>query len=88
MDIFRKTRLSDVSFSSLYSLYKSIMNEGVLLLCLHQAIPLCPDVLEEGKHIHIPSCDNLLQYGMNNYVAPSAANTSTENIATMRYSVQ
>ena len=55
VDVFWKARFSDVSFSSFYSFYESIMNEGILLLCLNQAIPLCSDVLKKGKHIHIPS---------------------------------
>ena len=88
VDVFWKTRFSDVGFSSFNCFYESVMNEGILLLCLNQSIPLCSDVLKEGKHIHIPSCDNLLQHGVNNNVTPSATNTSTKDISTIRNLVQ
>ena len=43
VDVLGKTRLGNVSLTSLYGLDKSVVDEHVLLLSLHQAVTLLPD---------------------------------------------
>ena len=78
VDVFWKTRFSDMCFPSLNGLHQGIMNEQVLLLCLNQVIPLSPDVEQVRKDIHISAGDDLLQHGMHHNVAPCATHSSTE----------
>ena len=55
VNVFWKTGFSNVSFTSFNRFYESIMDEDILLLRLDQSIPLCSDMLEEGKHIEVSS---------------------------------
>jgi hypothetical protein len=85
VNVPREASFSNVRLSALDGLHERVVYEHVLLLRLHEVVPLPADVLQVGEDVGVAARSDLAHHGVERDVAAGAAYTSAEEEIKVHY---